>query len=180
MTDTMLVPKLLLFWFSTASTRFVSHWLLGASRQQSPFTNRDAADERCLPPVCDMVNPEYSPLTVAQQYLSDILTHGSELQQILQDYVQHYGIWTQDEGHSLLLHISVTSKRCPRMHMSICTARQQRFQKRSMFIFEWICSCAGLPWIEHEKTSSLRVRVQCESCTQQVVQSSTVTEDFQL
>ena len=73
--DMLFVPSLLLLWVTTAPQRFMSHWLLGMSRLLVP-----GAKATLFPPVCDLVNLEWSPVTVCQQFFSRIITAGSEWQ----------------------------------------------------------------------------------------------------
>jgi hypothetical protein len=95
MDDATFVPKLLLLWISCAPLRFFSHWLLGRSQTRTPFSALNQKDD-VHPPICDLVNEVWSPVTVMLQFWSNALCNTSVWLRILSDYAKIAGIDVDD------------------------------------------------------------------------------------
>ena len=68
--------KLLLFWIRSIPIRFMARYLLNSSKERTPFT-KSGNSESQYPPMCDLTNHSYSPIIVALQFYSYVLTKTS-------------------------------------------------------------------------------------------------------
>jgi len=82
----LMVARLLILWVRTGPVRHLSHWLLYNSRQQSPINANEDTSGPKLPPCCDLVNDEFSPVVTMQQFYSEIMADGSDWQRVVQGY----------------------------------------------------------------------------------------------
>lgn len=85
--DEMLVPDILSHHSRGGPLRFLSHWFLMASTTRTASAKVKRKLERFShPPVCDLVNPSYSPIVVAQQYYARIIRRRSDWTNVLQSF----------------------------------------------------------------------------------------------
>ena len=120
--------RMLIFWLRLAPVRLISVWLLERAQMQTPAreaTSR-AKNERTYPAACDITNPAFSIIIVAQQYYASLLKAESPLYGAFMKYVASYGIDSTWAMHQLRRQVGNASAEIHRRHC--------RLTKLSLFI----------------------------------------------
>ena len=60
--DDTFLSFLVVFFIRSSPVRYISHWLLQSSQQRTPQWHAEHKD--VYPPICDMINPQQSPVVV--------------------------------------------------------------------------------------------------------------------
>lgn len=84
--------SILLLWIRGAGVRFMSAWCLDSCKEQTPFTK---LRPNAYPPMCDLTNAAYSPLTIILQFYSSILMASSEWVAIFKHFANEESNWQQ-------------------------------------------------------------------------------------
>jgi hypothetical protein len=91
--DEMFAPLFFVFLLRVSIHQFYNRWLLHYSRNRTPFNDpmTEAEPYDRYPPICNLLHPVFSPITILLQYYGLLLTHGSQSLQTLQIMVRSWG-----------------------------------------------------------------------------------------
>jgi hypothetical protein len=87
LSDKLLTPKLLTMWVRMVGTNYFARFCFGAARQRTSVHATKEPPQGTYPPICDILNPWWSPLTVMHQFWSACLVANSEWQRLILEFV---------------------------------------------------------------------------------------------